>query len=106
MPSWKDRVITALSWWWVAAPLLLLTPGTALALGFPQAREEFGRVLGYTALAGAALAPAMGLVVASIGHRQPARRRFALMGAVSSVPLLFLWIFGTLLAECPDGYHC
>ncbi|MEU1489807.1 hypothetical protein ABZ456_06065 [Streptomyces sp. NPDC005776] len=106
MPSGVDRVITGLSWWWVAAPLVLLTPVIALALGFPEVREEFGRTFGLAALGSAVAAPAVGFVVALIGRRRQARRRFAIMGAMSSVPVLFFWVFGVLLAECPDGYHC
>ncbi|AVH61026.1 hypothetical protein C4B68_07380 [Streptomyces dengpaensis] len=89
----------------MATPLILLTPAIALAMGFPEVREEFGGIFGLAALSGAVAAPAMGFVVA-LGRRRQARRRFAIMGAVSSVPVLFFWVFGVLLAECPDGYHC
>ncbi|MFB7556107.1 hypothetical protein [Streptomyces brevispora] len=106
MPSGVDRVITGLSWWWVAASLIWLTPVIALAMGFPAVREEFGRIFGLAALGSAVVAPAVGFVVALIGRRRQARRRFAMMGAMSSVPILFFWVFGVLLAECPDGYHC
>ncbi|USQ86140.1 hypothetical protein NFX46_22010 [Streptomyces phaeoluteigriseus] len=106
IPSGVDRVITGLSCWWVAAPLLFLTPVIARAMGFPEVREEFGRIFGLAALGSAVVAPAVGFVVALIGRRRRARRRFAIMGAVSSVPVLFFWVFGVLLAECPDGYHC
>lgn len=106
MPSGVDRAITWLSWWWVAAPLILVTPVIALAAGFPEVREESGRMFGWAALVSAAVAPAVGGVVAVVGGRRQACRRFAVMGAVSSVPILFFWVFGVLLAECPDGYHC
>ncbi|TPQ24074.1 hypothetical protein FGD71_000830 [Streptomyces sporangiiformans] len=90
----------------MATPLILLTPAIAHAMGFPEMREEFGRIFGLAALSSAVAAPAMGFVVALVGPRRQARRRFAIMGAVSSVPVLFFWAFGVLLAECPDGYHC
>ncbi|MFD0020071.1 hypothetical protein [Streptomyces sp. NPDC058382] len=106
MPSTVDRVITGLSWWWVTAPLILATPAVALAVGFPQVREEFGKILALSALGSAVVAPAVGFAVALTCGQRQARRRFAIMGAVTSVPVLFFWIFGVLLAECPDGYHC
>jgi MFS-type transporter involved in bile tolerance (Atg22 family) len=90
----------------MTTPLILLTPAIALAMGFAEVREEFGRVFGLAALSSAVVSPAMGAVVALVGRRRRACRRFAIMGAVSSVPVLFFWIFGVLLAECPDGYHC
>lgn len=104
--SGVDRVITGLSWWWVASPLILLTPAIALAMGFPEVREELGVVFGPAALVSALAAPAMGFVVALAGRRQRARRRFIVMAAVSGVPVLFFLVFGVLLAECPDGHHC
>ncbi|MEU9093543.1 hypothetical protein ACIOEW_30285 [Streptomyces sp. NPDC087901] len=106
MPSGVDRVITGLSYWWAASPLILLTPVIALAMGFPEVREEFGRACGLAALGSAVVVPAAGAVVAITGHRRQARRRFAVMGAVSSVPVLFFWVFGVLLAECPGSHHC
>ncbi|MER5281176.1 hypothetical protein ABT025_36385 [Streptomyces sp. NPDC002809] len=105
-PAGVDRVITALSYWWAASPLILLTPVIAFAMGFPEVREEFGRAFGAAALGSAVVAPAAGSVVALIGHRRQARRRFLVMGVVSGVPVLFFWVFGVLLAECPDGRHC
>ncbi|AWW41735.1 hypothetical protein [Streptomyces cadmiisoli] len=90
----------------MATPFILLTPAIALAMGFPGIRDEFGRIFGLAALIGAVVAPVMGFTVALVQRRRRDRRRFAIMGAVSSVPVLFFWIFGVLLAECPDGYHC
>ncbi|MFJ9030865.1 hypothetical protein ACIRQP_20510 [Streptomyces sp. NPDC102274] len=90
----------------MAAPLVLLTPLIARSMGFPGVRDEYGAIFGWAAVASAVIAPTMGFVVAHVNRRRRARRRFAIMGAVSSVPILFLWIFGVLLAECPDGYHC
>ncbi|MEU0522340.1 hypothetical protein [Streptomyces niveus] len=105
-PSGLDRAIKALSWWWMASPLILLTPAGALAMGFPGVRAEFGMEFIWAALVGAVVAPVAGFVMAHMGHRRRARRRFAVMGAVSAVPILYFWVFAVLLAECPDGYHC
>ncbi|MER6133693.1 hypothetical protein [Streptomyces sp. NPDC001815] len=105
-PSGVDRVITGLSWWWVVAPVILLTPAVAHAMGVPEVREEWGRLFGLAALLSMVVAPAAGLAVALVGRRRRARRRFIVMGAVSSLPVLFFWVFGVLFAECPDGYHC
>jgi len=99
-------VITALSWWWMATPFILLTPVIAPAVGLPWVREELGWMFVLVALSSAMVVPTLGLVVASVWHRRRARARFTIMGTVSSVPVLFFWVFGTLLAECPDGYHC
>ncbi|TXL89972.1 hypothetical protein [Streptomyces sp. IB2014 016-6] len=104
--SGLDRTIRALSWWWTASPLILLTPVLALATGFPGVRAQFGIEFASAALVGAVVAPVAGFVVAHVGHRRRARRRFTVMGAVSAVPILFIWVFAVLLAECPDGYHC
>lgn len=90
----------------MASPLILLTPVTALALGFPGVRAQFGMEFALAALVGAVVAPVSGFVVALVGHRRRARRRFTVMGAVSGVPILYIWVFAVLLAECPDGYHC
>ncbi|MFD9866551.1 hypothetical protein ACFXI8_08910 [Streptomyces niveus] len=90
----------------MASPLILLTPAGALAMGFPGVRAEFGMEFIWAALVGAVVAPVTGFVVAHMGHRRRARRRFAVMGAVSAVPILYFWVFAVLLAECPDGYHC
>lgn len=94
-----DRVITWLSWWWIAAPCILLTPLAALGLGFPQVREKFGMMFAVAAAVSAVLAPVSGFVVALIGRRPRARRRFIIMGAVSSVPFLYFWVFLFLLVE-------
>ncbi|MFD7289732.1 hypothetical protein [Streptomyces sp. NPDC059863] len=75
-------------------------------MGFPGVRDEYGVMFGWAALISAVVAPTAGFVVALVRRRRRARRRFAAMGAVSSVPILFFWIFGILLAECPSGYHC
>ncbi|MFJ4816515.1 hypothetical protein [Streptomyces sp. NPDC088801] len=101
-----DQVITGLSWCWVASPLVLLTPAIAVAMGFPKVRDEFGVLFGLVALIGAMAAPLVGLVVSLVERRQRARRRFLIMGAVSSVPVLFFLVFGVLYTECPDGHHC
>ncbi|MFD5748568.1 hypothetical protein [Streptomyces sp. NPDC127033] len=98
-PSGVDRVITGLSWWWAAAPLVLLTPAIAYAMGFPEIREEFGRAFGLAALISAVTAPTVGCAVALAGGRRRARQRFVIMGAVSGVPVLFFLVFGILLAE-------
>ncbi|MER8068954.1 hypothetical protein ABTZ59_11755 [Streptomyces sp. NPDC094034] len=68
-------------------------------MGFPGVRDEYGLVFGWTALISAVAAPTVGFVVALVSRRRRARRRFAIMGAVSSVPILFFWIFGVLLGE-------
>lgn len=105
-PARVDRIIRALSWWWASAPLLLFAPAIAYAVGLPDVRREIGWVFGLMALFTAALAPTAGLVVAQVGGRGEARRRFLIMAAVSGVPILFFLFFGVLFPECPDGYHC
>ncbi|MCX5521312.1 hypothetical protein OG342_00145 [Streptomyces bobili] len=105
-PSAVDRVITVLSWWWVAAPLILVTPAIAHGVGYPVVRDEFGLTFALTAVTSAVAAPVAGFIVALVARQRGARRRFVIMGVVTSVPLLFFWAFGVLLAECPDGYHC
>ncbi|MET8854672.1 hypothetical protein [Streptomyces sp. NPDC004579] len=100
-----DRLITGLSWWWVASPLILLAPAIAFAMGLPDMRREFGEMFGLAALTSAMAAPTLGFVVASRSRRRQALRRFIIMGTLSSGLALFL-IFGVLYTECPDGYHC
>ncbi|BDE36789.1 hypothetical protein ACQ9AR_36565 [Streptomyces lividans] len=106
MPARADRIITALSWWWASAPLLVFIPAIAYAMGLPDVRREVGWAFGLLALLTAALAPTAGLVAAQIGDRREARGRFLIMAAVSSVPILFFLLFGVLFPECPDGHHC
>ncbi|WP_406229018.1 hypothetical protein [Streptomyces anthocyanicus] len=106
MPARADRIITALSWWWASAPLLVFIPAIAYAMGLPDVRREVGWAFGLLALLTAALAPTAGLVAAQIGDRREARGRFLIMVAVSSVPILFFLLFGVLFPECPDGHHC
>lgn len=106
VPARADRIITALSWWWASAPLLLFIPAIAYAVGLPDVRREVGWAFGLLALLTAALAPTAGLVAAQIGDRREARGRFLIMAAVSSVPILFFLLFGVLFPECPDGHHC
>ena len=99
-------MITWLSLWWMASPLILFAPAIARAMGFPWVMEEFGSIFWWAAPTGAMVAPATGLVVACIGHRQKALRRFTIMATLSGALVLTGWVFGVLLAECPDGYHC
>ncbi|MEU9161249.1 hypothetical protein AB0D29_13380 [Streptomyces sp. NPDC048424] len=101
-----DRVIAGLVWWWRAVPLVLFAPLIATALGVPEVRDEFGRVFGLAAVGSAVGAPAVGFVVALVGGRRQALRRFAVMGAVSGGLVLSLWGLLVLLAECPAGHHC
>ncbi|MGX6743284.1 hypothetical protein [Streptomyces xantholiticus] len=101
-----DRALRGLSCWWMIFPLILLTPVTALALGFPSVRERFGAVFGVAALISAVLPPAAGFALALAGGRRRARRRFAVMAGVGSVPVVFFLVFGVLLAECPSGHRC
>ncbi|MFE2532088.1 hypothetical protein [Streptomyces sp. NPDC059371] len=106
VPARTDGIIRALSCWWASAPLLLFAPAIAHAMGLPDARRDTGWVFGLVALFTAVLAPAAGLVVAQVRDRRKARGRFLTMATVSSVLILAFLIFGVLLPECPDGYHC
>ncbi|MGW0331511.1 hypothetical protein ACWD0J_06460 [Streptomyces sp. NPDC003011] len=90
----------------MTTPLILLTPVIASAMGAPEVREEFGELFALVAVISAVAASATGFTLALGGHRRQARRRFAIMGVVSSVSVLLFWVFGVLLAECSDGYHC
>ncbi|MEU8652346.1 hypothetical protein [Streptomyces sp. NPDC048737] len=105
MPSGVDRAITWLSLWWMASPLVLSTPAIARAMGFPRVLEEFGTIFWWAASTGAIVAPAAGLVVAHLGRRRKAFRRFIIMATLSSA-LVLAWVLGVMLAECPDGRHC
>ncbi|MGW6287341.1 hypothetical protein [Streptomyces sp. NPDC055107] len=105
-PARADRIIRALSWWWASAPLILFAPTIVHAMGLPDVRQETGWTFGVIALFTAALAPAAGFVVAKVGRRRVACRRFLIMATVSGVPILFFLFFGVLFPECPDGYHC
>ncbi|MFF3252848.1 hypothetical protein ACFYWP_17970 [Actinacidiphila glaucinigra] len=96
----------ALSCRWLTTLPVLLTPAIAHTLGFPQVRAYFGRFFGTAALVSAVLALLLGFVVALAARRRKARGQFVVMGAVTGVPVLFSWVFGVLLAECPDRCHC
>ncbi|MEU5703846.1 hypothetical protein [Streptomyces aurantiacus] len=106
MPFGVDRVIMWLSLWWMAGPLIFCTPAIVRAMGFPWVMEEFGSVFWWAAPTGAMVAPITGLVVAHNGRRRKALGRFIVMTTLSSALILTYWVFGVLLAECPDGYHC
>ncbi|MFE1798633.1 hypothetical protein ACFW9L_21125 [Streptomyces sp. NPDC059517] len=106
MPSTLDRVITGLSWWWSATPLILFAPALARGMGFPQVMAESVDITLWAAALGAVVAPAAGLVAAYSGRRRRALRRFIIMATISSALVLTVWLFLGPLAECPDGYHC
>ncbi|PIA98585.1 hypothetical protein B1C81_39335 [Streptomyces sp. HG99] len=57
-------------------------------------------------MGGVVAAPAIGLVLALVGRRWRARRRFAAMAAVSAAVIILLLLLWELIRECPDGYHC
>ncbi|MGF0175816.1 hypothetical protein ACQF36_36665 [Streptomyces sp. Marseille-Q5077] len=76
-----------------------MTLPIAHRLGYPVVRDQFGLMFALTAVISAVAAPFAGFIVALVARRRTARGRFITMGAVTSVPLLFFWVFGVLLAE-------
>ncbi|MCJ1679708.1 hypothetical protein MTF65_20655 [Streptomyces sp. APSN-46.1] len=61
--------------------------------------EGVTRVLLWAGMGGVVVAPSVGLVVALIGRRRRARRRFALMGAASLTACVILLVFWKLALE-------
>ncbi|MFE3829386.1 hypothetical protein [Streptomyces sp. NPDC059092] len=99
-----DRMLTGLSLWWMASPVAFAL--WALVEARSRGSSWTGDALLWTCVGGVLVAPAAGLFLALAGRRRPARRRFALMCAVSAGAAVLLMIFVELAAECPDGYHC
>ncbi|MFC5900722.1 hypothetical protein ACFQ60_46790 [Streptomyces zhihengii] len=66
-------------------------------MGLPELRQGAGWACGLLALLTAVLAPAVGLLVTRRADRRATRGRFRIMPAVSSVPVVFVVVFGLLV---------
>lgn len=98
------RAVTALTLWWACSPVLLVL-GLVAGLHARGASAP-AAALTWAAIGGVVLAPPAGLVTAlATGHRA-ARRRFAVMAAVSVAAAVLVLLFNEFAAECPGGAGC
>lgn len=105
-PSAVDRVLAAMSLWWMATPGVLVAAGIVSATASGTPGEGAGRLLFYACLWGVLVVPVAGLAVTLLARCRRARRRFTFTSAVSLAVFGLGWAFWELAAECPDGYHC
>ncbi|MGW4781933.1 hypothetical protein ACWEPA_35445 [Streptomyces filamentosus] len=108
LPTSAKRVIAGASLWWSASPVAFVL-STAVGLG-SRDRDPFWElvsvVLLWSGLGGMVVAPAVGLLVAFRSRQRPARRRFAIMGAVSLAVCALALLFWEFAMECAPGHVC
>lgn len=102
------RVITAVSLWWMASPVAFVL-SAVVGLG-SRDRDPFWEgvsvVLLWSGIGGVVVAPAIGLLTAFRARQRPARRRFAVMGAVSLAACALALLFWEFAMECAPGQTC
>ncbi|MFI8423495.1 hypothetical protein [Streptomyces sp. NPDC085479] len=102
------RGITGLSLWWLASPAAFVL---ASVVGLSSRdRDPFWElvsvVLLWSGIGGVVAAPAVGLLIAYRSRQRPARRRFAIMGAVSLAACALALLFWEFAMECAPGQTC
>ncbi|WP_328789256.1 MULTISPECIES: hypothetical protein [unclassified Streptomyces] len=98
------RLITGLSLWWTAVPVVFVAQAYLWSAGVRgPLGEGVARVLLWTCIGGVVLAPALGLVVARAAGHAGARKRFAVMGALSLGFCLLVALFFRFAMECAPG---
>ncbi|MGA5069312.1 hypothetical protein ACPB9E_37165 [Streptomyces exfoliatus] len=102
------RMIAGLSLWWLASPVAFIL-STVVGLS-SRDRDPFWEsvavVLLWSGIGGVVVAPAIGLLIAFRLRQRPARRRFAIMGAVSLAVCALALLFWELAMECAPGHAC
>ncbi|MFG2112179.1 hypothetical protein ACGFRB_06010 [Streptomyces sp. NPDC048718] len=102
------RTIAGLSLWWPASPLAFVL-STVVGLSSRDRGpfwEVASAVLLWSGIGGVVVAPAVGLLIAFRLRQRPARRRFAIMGAVSLVVCALALLFWEFAMECAPGQAC
>ncbi|MFC9588681.1 hypothetical protein ACFTUC_02525 [Streptomyces sp. NPDC056944] len=103
-----QRMIAGLSLWWLASPVAFVL-STVVGLGSRDRDplwEAVSVVLLWSGIGGVVVAPAVGLLIAFRVRQRPARRRFAVMGAVSLVVCVLALLFWQFAMECAPGQVC
>ncbi|MFE5591901.1 hypothetical protein [Streptomyces sp. NPDC056549] len=103
-----QRMIAGLSLWWLASPVAFVL-STVVGLGSRDRDplwEAVSVVLLWSGVGGVVVAPAVGLLIAFRVRQRPARRRFAVMGAVSLVVCVLALLFWQFAMECAPGQVC
>ncbi|WP_405423604.1 hypothetical protein [Streptomyces erythrochromogenes] len=85
---------SVLTVWWATSPLALVAAGRLSPLA---------PVLVWVAFTGVVVAPVAGLVLAYAGGHTRARRRFAVMSAVSLAVCFLVYVFWQFAMECRPG---
>ncbi|MFF1412528.1 hypothetical protein ACFVX6_22610 [Streptomyces sp. NPDC058289] len=102
------RVITGVSLWWMASPVAFIL-SAVIGLG-SRDRDPFWEgvsvVLLWSGIGGVVVAPAVGLLAALRVPQRPARRRFAIMGAISLLVCVLAVLFWEFAMECAPGQAC
>ncbi|MFG2975333.1 hypothetical protein ACGFYY_20420 [Streptomyces sp. NPDC048331] len=98
------RLITGLSLWWTAVPVVFVAQAF---LGAAGVRGPLGDglvlVMLWACVGGILLAPALGYAVARATGHARARKRFATMGALSLGFCLLVALFWQFAMECAPG---
>ncbi|MFI8369968.1 hypothetical protein [Streptomyces sp. NPDC085466] len=102
------RGITGLSLWWLASPAAFVLSSVVGLTS--RDRDPFWEmvsvVLLWSGVGGVVAAPAVGLLIAYRSGQRPARRRFAIMGAVSLTACALALLFWAFAMECAPGQTC
>lgn len=108
LPTSAKRVIAGLSLWWLASPVAFVF--SAVVGLSSRGRDPFWElvsvVLLWSGIGGVLVAPAVGLLTAFRLRQRLARRRFAIMGAVSLAVCALALLFWEFAMECAPGHVC
>ncbi|WP_328962122.1 hypothetical protein [Streptomyces virginiae] len=98
------RLITGLSLWWTAVPVVF---AAQVFIGISGVRGSLGEglvlVMLWACVGGVVLAPVIGFATARATGHTEARKRFATMGALSLGFCLLVVLFLRFAAECAPG---
>ncbi|MGW6979994.1 hypothetical protein ACWGE1_11185 [Streptomyces sp. NPDC054932] len=101
------RTATVVTAWWAASPAVFVF-NARLSVSAHDHSVLWGlsAMLVWVGLTGVLVAPVAGLVLAYAGGHRRARRRFAVMGAVSLAVCFLFFVFWQFAKECPPGDSC
>ncbi|MFD8636933.1 hypothetical protein [Streptomyces sp. NPDC059533] len=108
LPASAVRVIAGLTLWWSASPVAFIL-SRIVGLG-SRDRDPFWEIVSvvllWSGIGGVVVAPVIGLLITFRLRQRPARRRFAIMGAVSLAVCTLALLFWEFAMECAPGHTC